>query len=65
MRLLLVAIALLALPVIAQAEHANIKLRIFRVDPDSGKARDETDAAADEEPPGGGINPRPVFRADE
>ena len=59
----LLTVAILALPAIAVAEHANIKLRILRVDVDSGKARDETDAPADEEPPAGGVNPRPAFKA--
>lgn len=54
---------MLALPAVAVAEHANIKLRILRVDADTGKVRDEADAVADEEPPAGGINPRPMFKA--
>jgi hypothetical protein len=63
MRVLFTAIILAALPITAVAEHANIKLRVFRIDSESGKARDDTEAAADEEPPAGGINPRPTFRA--
>jgi hypothetical protein len=59
----LLAVVVLAVPPVALAEHANIKLRIFRMDAETGKAREEADAAADEEPPAGGINPRPVFKA--
>jgi hypothetical protein len=63
MRVLFLAIALVALPLIAYAEHANIKLRMVRMDAQSGKTLDEASAATDEEPPGGGINPRPIFKA--
>jgi hypothetical protein len=59
---LLVAIALGVLPAGAHAEHANINLRILRVDADSSKALDEAKAVADEEPPDGGINPRPICK---
>jgi hypothetical protein len=62
-RFLMLIAALAVWPLSAQAEHANIKLRVFRVDAEGSKARDETAAASDEEPPLGGINPRPVFRA--
>jgi hypothetical protein len=47
----------------ANAEHAAIKLRVFRVEAESGKTLDEANVVADEEPPAGGINPRPVFKA--
>ena len=47
----------------ANAEHAKINLRVLRVDAQSGKASNETTAAADEEPPAGGILPRPIFKA--
>jgi hypothetical protein len=62
-RVVILAIALAALPLAAQAEHANIKLRVFRVEEETGKALDEATAAADEEPPAGGVTPRPVFKA--
>ncbi len=58
----LVAIALAGLPLAAWAEHANIKLHVVRLDAPSGKNVDEAKAVADEEPPAGGINPRPVFK---
>jgi len=61
-RILLTAL-ILALPAAALAEHANIRLRVLRIDAETGKVRDEADAAADEEPPAGGINPRPMFKA--
>ena len=60
---ILLTAVLLALPAVVLAEHANIKLRLLRVDVDTSKARDEADAVADEEPPAGGINPRPMFKA--
>jgi hypothetical protein len=63
LRSVLAVTALICGALAAHAEHANIKLRVFRIDPDSGKTRGEADAVADEEPPAGGINPRPVFRA--
>jgi hypothetical protein len=62
MRCLLVTVVLIGLPALADAEHANINLRVMRVDAESGKSLDEAQAAADEEPPAGGITPRPVFR---
>ena len=62
-RILAVAILVVVLPLAGYAEHANINLRVLRVDAESGKTSDEVKAPADEEPPGGGINPRPVFKA--
>jgi len=59
---LLIAVAFGAVPLAAQAEHANINLRILRVDAESSKALDEAKAVADEEPPDGGINPRPICK---
>jgi hypothetical protein len=59
----LFAVVALLLPAVAVAEHANIKLRILRIDAETGKVREEAEAAADEEPPAGGINPRPMFKA--
>jgi hypothetical protein len=59
---LLVAVVLGALPLVAQAEHANINLRILRVDAERSKSLDEAKAVADEEPPDGGINPRPICK---
>jgi hypothetical protein len=46
----------------ARAEHAYIELRVLRVDPDSGKTKDEVSTRADQEPPAGGVIPRPSFK---
>jgi hypothetical protein len=62
LRCVLLALFLGVVPLVAHAEHANINLRVMRIDPDSGKSRDEGKAVADEEPPAGGINPRPMFK---
>jgi hypothetical protein len=59
----LAILALSASPLLVRAEHADITLRVLRTDPDSGKTLGEVKAAADEEPPAGGINPRPVLKA--
>lgn len=63
LRLLIPVLAVALLPLAADGEHANIVLRVLRVDLETGKTSDEVKAAADEEPPLGGINPRPVFKA--
>ena len=62
MRVLLISIVVGCSPLVASAEHANINLRLLRVDAQSSKVLDEVKAVADEEPPGGGINPRPVCK---
>jgi hypothetical protein len=59
---LLALLGLTALALTARAEHAYITLRVFSVDSDSGKARDEASAAADQEPPAGGVHARPLFK---
>jgi hypothetical protein len=61
-RLLFAAAALLALPLAVRAEHAQIDLRLVRVDPASGLSAEETEAHADQEPPPGGVNPRPLAK---
>lgn len=58
----LALIALAAWPLTARAEHANIDLRAIRVDPETGQDKEEAHAAADQEPPAGGRNPRPLFK---
>jgi hypothetical protein len=60
---LVLVVSLASWPLVANAEHASINLRVLRIDADSGKTTDEAKAAADEEPPAGGVNPRPVFKA--
>jgi hypothetical protein len=54
--------ALVAAPVPAFAEHANINLRVFRLDPVTGQSMEEAAATADQEPPAGGVQPRPLFK---
>ena len=46
----------------ARAEHASITLKVFRVDPASGQAKDEISSRSDQEPPSGGVLPRPLFK---
>ena len=60
-------VALAALPLSARAEHARIDLNLSRVDADGGVVGDAVSAAADQEPPPGGYNERPVakFKAGE
>jgi hypothetical protein len=55
-------VALLALPLAVRAEHANIDLRLIRLDRDTGQTIEETTANADQEPPAGGVNPRPLAK---
>jgi hypothetical protein len=62
-RCTLLALSLLALaPLIVRAEHAEIDLRIQAVDR-AGQEGSEAHASADQEPPPGGANPRPLFKA--
>jgi hypothetical protein len=60
----LLALGALALwPVPARTEHARIDLRVIRLEVKTGQAKDEVSASADREPPAGGLNPRPLFKA--
>lgn len=61
-RSLLALFILGAWPLAAWAEHANIDLRVMRLDPKSVKSLGDAKASADEEPPAGGVNPRPLFK---
>jgi hypothetical protein len=61
-RLLLALAALALLPLAARAEHAAIDLRLIRTDAATGQEVDETTAHADQEPPAGGVNPRPLAK---
>ena len=56
-----------ALPLAAHAEHARIDLTVSRVDADGAVVGDAVSASADQEPPAGGYNERPVakFKAGE
>jgi hypothetical protein len=51
-------------PLLTSAEHANIDLRVVRLQVEQGAAKDQdkATAVADEEPPIGGVNPRPLLK---
>jgi hypothetical protein len=51
-----------AFPLLSWGEHADIVLKVFRLDPDTGLTRDESIAYSDQEPPGGGVKARPLFK---
>ena len=55
-------LALVALPLSARAEHARIDLKLIRIDPASGTDGEAVAAAADQEPPPGGFNERPILK---
>jgi hypothetical protein len=61
-RILFAILILAACPLFSWAEHADIVLKVFRLDPDSGLSRDEAVAYSDQEPPGGGVKARPLFK---
>ncbi len=44
------------------AEHAAIALKVFRVETESGRTTEEVGAGADQEPPAGGVQLRPLFK---
>jgi hypothetical protein len=44
------------------AEHARIQLTIAQLDAKTGEARAKATAAADTDPPAGGLNPRPLIK---
>jgi hypothetical protein len=59
----LLALSVLALwPLAGRAEHADIDLRVTAVDR-AGQADGDAHASADQEPPPGGVNARPLFKA--
>jgi hypothetical protein len=62
MGLLLGVVCLLSLPVASHAEHATIDLRVFHYDRGTGLLKGESNASADEEPPAGGVKPRPFLK---
>ena len=45
----------------AHAEHANISLRLLRLDPATGLTKEEVSSQADQEPPQGGLVVRPLL----
>jgi hypothetical protein len=46
----------------ARAEHATIDLRVFHYDPATKTIKGQESAHADEDPPAGGVNPRPLLK---
>jgi hypothetical protein len=46
----------------ARAEHASIDLDVKTVNPRADPNQGESHATADQEPPAGGLNPRPLLR---
>ena len=46
----------------AHAEHANISLRLLRLDPATGLTNEEVSSQADQEPPQGGLVARPLLK---
>ena len=59
---LVACLALAAWPLSARAEHARIDLELIHLDPDTGADGDAVSAAADQEPPLGGYNERPLAK---
>ena len=57
---LLVCLALIAWPLSAQAEHAEIDLKLIRLAPGKGTEEEVATAHMDQEPPAGGRNERPL-----
>jgi hypothetical protein len=47
----------------ARAEHAHISLRVIQIDAATGKSREDVAAQADQEPPQGGLEARPLVKA--
>ncbi len=63
MKKILVVVTGLLVTSVVSAEHASISLRVLRVDPATGQSKEEVEAGADQEPPVGGVAPRPMFKA--
>jgi hypothetical protein len=57
---LVVCLVLVAWPLSTRAEHAKIDLKLLRLAPGSGAEEELATATADQEPPAGGRNPRPL-----
>jgi hypothetical protein len=63
MKRFLFAVMILAVfPLFSWGEHADIVLKVFRLDPETGLTKDEAIAYSDQEPPGGGVKARPLFK---
>ena len=57
-------IGIITLAAAARAEHAAITLRAIRIDPETGKEKDETGTTlVVQEPPGENVDQRPQFKA--
>lgn len=63
MKRLLPLLVLLVILTPAQGEHASVSLRILRIDPASGDMKEQVESRVDQEPPSGGVVPRPLFKA--
>jgi len=61
MKYLCPVLFMLAVPFVVRAEHADITLRLMRLDPDTGATREEASAFSDQEPPPGGVKARPLL----
>jgi hypothetical protein len=61
-RLAIVLLMLATGSPIARAEHANIDLRLYHLDPATRAIKGQQNAHADEDPPQGGVNPRPLLK---
>jgi len=59
---LVACMVVIAGPLSARAEHALIDLKLIRLDPDSGAEGEAVAAHADQEPPAGGRNERPLLK---
>jgi len=57
---LVACLALVAWPLSARAEHAEIDLKLLRIAPGTGAEEELAEAHADQEPPQGGRIPRPL-----
>ncbi len=60
---LLALLTLAALPWTVRCEHASIDFHVIRLDPNTGGPAEEATAHADQEPPAGGVNLRPLLKA--
>jgi hypothetical protein len=61
-RLAVIWLVLVAATPAVRAEHARIDLRVMRLDAGTGQVKTEVTAHADEDPPLGGVNPRPLLK---
>jgi hypothetical protein len=62
MKLLFALVIALMVLAAARAEHADIFLQVQRIDPATGATKDEVSSQADQEPPAGGHEKRPLIK---